>query len=250
MDTPKEREKEYFDKAFAEGTRVRTSKFYSITQSSRDYYQTHILSNCRGKHVLEYGCGSGMFSVVVSRLAAQVTGIDLSEVAINRARETAEQHGAKKISFHVMDAESLTFADNAFDLICGIGILHHLDLARSFSELARTLKPNGQAIFMEPLNHNPAIRLYRKMTPTLRTRDEHPLVMKDLELAKAYFAGIETRFFYLLALLAVPFRNLASFLPLLESLEAVDRRVFRLVPYMRRHAWTVVMVLSNPKKRR
>ena len=42
----------------------------------------------------------------------------------------------------------MSFADNSFDLICGTGILHHLDIHAAFHEISRTLRPDGIAVFV------------------------------------------------------------------------------------------------------
>lgn len=42
-------------------------------------------------------------------------------------------------------------------------------------------------MFFEPLGHNLLINLYRRLTPELRTEDEHPLVACDLERLVNYF---------------------------------------------------------------
>ena len=67
---------------------------------------------------------------------ARVTGIDISPVAVEqgRSRAAAEQV-SDQVTFEVMDAESLQFPDGTFDLVCGSGVLHHLDLTR---EIRRT----------------------------------------------------------------------------------------------------------------
>ena len=38
--------------------------------------------------------------------------------------------------------------------------------------------PGGLAVFMEPLGRNPLINRYRRLTLTLRTVDEYPLMME------------------------------------------------------------------------
>jgi len=44
----------------------------------------------------------------------------------------------------------------------------------------------GSAIFIDPLGHNPAINMFRRSTPDLRTEDEHPLLLEDFRLAGRY----------------------------------------------------------------
>lgn len=134
-------------------------------------------TNAEGKSVLEYGCGTGsLINLSLGARAKKTTGIDISEVVIGQAKQKYEKEVATgKVSFQVMDAEALEFSDSTFDLICGKSILHHLDLQKCYTEISRVLKSEGKAIFLEPLGHNPIINLYRKVTPKLRTVDEHPL---------------------------------------------------------------------------
>jgi SAM-dependent methyltransferase len=177
-----------------------------------------------------------------------VTGIDISETAIAQARERAAREGAPgNLTLRVMNAEALDFPAHSFDLICGVAILHHLDLDRAYGEIARTLKPGGRAVFLEPLGHNPVINLYRRMTPSLRTADEHPLLARDLRLADRYFGERQTHFFTLNSLLAVPFRNTPFFSRLLDACDAADRVLFRAIPPARRLAWQVVIELAQPR---
>ena len=70
-----------------------------------------------------------------------MTGVDISPVAIQRYREILNQHSVADGGGCVMNGEGLAFRDESFDLICGMGILHHLNLDASFRELSRTLKP-------------------------------------------------------------------------------------------------------------
>jgi SAM-dependent methyltransferase len=178
---------------------------------------------------------------------ALVTAIDISDVAIQQAKEHARREGVD-LTCRRMDAERLEFPDNSFDLVCGVAILHHLDLEKACACLARVMAPGGHAVFMEPLGHNPAINLYRRLTPQLRTTDEHPLLMKDLRTAERYFARVENHFFTLQPLLAVPFRRTRIFRRLLKALESADRLLFTVCPPARRLAWQVVIVLGQPRK--
>jgi SAM-dependent methyltransferase len=150
------------------------------------------------------------------------------------------------VTFEVMDAEHLTFPDASFDVICGSGILHHLDLARANTEIARCLAPQGEAVFVEPLGHNPAINAYRRFTPGLRTPDEHPLRMADFAAMRRSFGDVDVRYYALAALAAVPLRNRPSFPKMLERLEHFDATLFRRVPAVRRYAWYSRIVLRDP----
>ncbi|MBI2504375.1 MAG: class I SAM-dependent methyltransferase [Candidatus Latescibacteria bacterium] len=241
-----EREAAFHDRAFAERTRSAAGKFYAVTASSKGLYRELILRDCAGREVLEYGCGTGSHAFELAARGARVAGIDISPEGIAQARRRAAAEGLEdRLCLQVMDAEALEFPDQRFDLVCGSGILHHLDLERALAELCRVLKPGGRAVFFEPLGHNPLIALYRRLTPRLRSADEHPLRWGELQLIARHFARARFCFFHLSSLLAVPFRRLPGFGVLLGGLEALDRLLFR-VPFLRKQAWIVVVELEGP----
>ena len=248
MTTRQEREREFHDRAFGEGTRKSADRFYSIERRSKDFYLEQLSRQCQDEDVLEYGCGPGSAAFFVAEHGARVTGIDISPVAIETATEEGVARGLEdRLRFEVMDAEKLGFDDDSFGIVCGTGILHHLDLDLAYSEIARVLRPGGHAIFVEPLGHNPAINFYRRRTPHLRTEDEHPLLISDLEHASRYFGGVGSHFFHLFTLLAVPARSRSRFDGLVTLLGRLDDALFRFVPQSRRHAWLVTLILSDPQ---
>jgi SAM-dependent methyltransferase len=256
MEARLERELQFHNKRFASGTRgadkpggfADVEKFYSVVERSRSHYWESIQEGCEGKRILEYGCGTGSHAFALAKKGARVTGIDISDVAVEKARRQAEAEQIQGLDFVAMNAEELTLADNTFDLICGTAILHHLDMTKAFPELARTLKPEGRAVFVEPLGHNPVINLYRRLTPGVRTPDEHPLLMRDFKLAQRWFHQLDIRYFHLFSLCAVPFRRHRSFGSLLRWFDDIDAGLFRAAPFLRRYAWATVVHLSHPVK--
>src|SRR5205807_1094253 len=112
----------------------------------------------------------------------------IAEGQVVEATQRAEAAGlADRVDFLVDDAHATTFPDDSFDLIVGVAILHHLDLEVALREIRRVLRPGGRAVFLEPLWHNPLLRLGRRLTPSARTPDEHPLTVQDWELCHAIF---------------------------------------------------------------
>jgi len=249
MTTRKQREIEFHNKRFKAETRNNTQKYYVVDSKDQLFYQSLLTKYCKNRKVLEYGCGKGSLTGYLLRCQALTTGIDISDVAIDVAQETFKrQVMEKKVTFRVMDAENLQFDSDSFDVVCGKSILHHLDLDKCYAQIGKVLKPDGKAIFLEPLGHNPVINWYRRHTPHLRTKDEHPLLMRDLLLAREYFNDTEFYFFRLFSLLAVPFRNTAFVKPLLNALNRFDELVIDSFPFMKKYSWIVIMVLSNPKR--
>ena len=241
-----EREREFHNKEFAEGDRLKINSIYQTTRASTSLFMEILDKTVRGKKVLEFGCGQNSYAVWMAERGAEVVGIDISDEAIEQMRErVSTQSISDKVSFLRMNAEQLEFPDRSFDVIAGRAILHHLDLEKSLSEISRTLRPGGIALFVEPLGHNPVINAYRNRTPELRTPDEHPLVMNDLRLAEKHFGKVTAHYFHLASLAATPFANTRFFGTVLSVLEHFDRAIFKLLPFLRKHAWAVVLVFTK-----
>jgi ubiquinone/menaquinone biosynthesis C-methylase UbiE len=72
-----------------------------------------------GKEVLDVGAGTGALSfLMLEEGAAKVTCGDISEYMLAQCRKKAAEkgYGKERIDFRVLDAESLPFADNSFDV--------------------------------------------------------------------------------------------------------------------------------------
>lgn len=240
------REQEFHNQIFNDKTRKVTDKFYSIFSLIEQKYVKLLSQNAQGKKYLEYGCGEGSSAFIIAKNGGLVTGIDISDFAIEQARQKAINEELT-IDFRHMNAEALEFEDQSFDFICGSGIIHHLDIDKSYREINRVLIHNGEAIFMEPMGHNALINWYRNRTPQLRTEDEHPLLRKDLKMLNTYFDKVDLSFYFLSSLIAILFRNTFIFKPLLKVMHAIDRSIFTLFPFMRWQAWFVLIKVKKPK---
>jgi ubiquinone biosynthesis O-methyltransferase len=99
----------------------------------------------KGARVLDIACGSGFGSSYLIRKGAEsVTGVDLSEEAINIAKNNFQKRG---LTFQVGTAEDLPFADNSFDIITSMGTIDHMnDPALFLRHAQRVLQPGGYFI--------------------------------------------------------------------------------------------------------
>lgn len=245
-----QREQEFQDARIIEedAARQAADKYYILMRRPRQRYTSRVLELACGRRLLEYGCSDGEATRAWASEGAFTTGIDLSPEAIRVARERASSAGLE-IRYEVMNAEAMTFADREFDVIAGTGILHHLDLERAYAEIARVLTDDGHAVFIEPLGHNPLINLYRRLTPAMRSEDEHPLQVGDLRLASSFFEHVDCRYDNLFTLAAVPLRNTPLFRPLYAALRALDSTLFALLPFTRRYAWMAMIECAHPRRR-
>ena len=152
--------------------------------------------------------------------------------------------GIVNAKFDVINAEELEFEDAAFDVIFGSGIIHHLDVPRAYSELSRVLAPGGSAVFVEPLGHNPLIRVFRNRTPELRTPDEHPLVKSNYLLAREYFDRIDVTLYGLATLAAIPVLRTGIAGPVISAGKMIDRVLLRR-PGIRWWAWYSLLIFGK-----
>ena len=241
------REREYHNQRFADDSEreTRVGRFYSAIRYGFDLYRTKVSAAARARRVLEYGCGTGSLAFGLTAQAAQVIGIDISDVAIEQARHTAAARDLNNVQFVVDNAEAMQLPDKHVDVVVGSGIVHHLDIPKSMSEVRRVLSNGGVAIFAEPLAHNPVLNWYRNRTPELRSADEHPLTVADLRSMARGFASIKVTYFGLVA----PLLGLFSADAKSESLTTrfvwwLDRMLCR-IPGLNRYAWYCLIELKN-----
>jgi len=246
-----ERERAWHDDRFANkparGIAVQ-SFTQGLTLEALNRVYRVVKSNCVGKDVLDYGCSMGEGTLLIRKYGARsVSGIDISPVAVEQARAAARREDVDHVAFHVMNAEVLEFPDHSFDVVFGIAILHHLELDKAYAEIARVLRPDGMAVFLEPLGHNMFINAVRKATPGSHTRDEHPLRARDLRKCDRYFGEVDLEFVNLLTLLAAPLVALPGRETLRRVLNSADSALFRVLPASGRYAWNVVMTMRRPQ---
>jgi ubiquinone/menaquinone biosynthesis C-methylase UbiE len=97
-----------------------------------------------GSNILEAGCGTGQMSIILSRYARQIYGIDLSKGSLIEAKQFINSNDIKSVHLFRMNIFKLFFEENTFDVIISNGVLHHTYNPKlAFSKLVRVLKPGG-----------------------------------------------------------------------------------------------------------
>ncbi len=208
------------------------------------------------QRLLDFGCGHGTYSVLFAHLGYRVTGFDVSPRNVEAARALAARYGmSERTRFDVGVAEALDYPSSHFDIVVGIDILHHVEVASAAAECLRVLKPEGIAVFKEPV----AVPLFDRLRNTrlgcaIRpkemsfdrhiTEDERKLTPADLRLIAAMCSVEEHRFRLLSRLDALSgerFKTVAS----ASRLEIVDGHLMRVLPMLRVFGGSVVLLCRH-----
>ena len=100
----------------------------------------------KGKKLLEVGCGFGTDLVSFAKGGAKVTGIDISDNAVELARKNME---LRRVPGEVlqMNGEDLNFRDNSFDAVYSHSpICYTPHPEKMVEEMHRVLKAGGEAV--------------------------------------------------------------------------------------------------------
>lgn len=132
------------------------SEFYDVKgflegNTSLKSIELALLGDLRGKSILHLQCHFGQDTISLARMGAEATGVDLSDTAINNARQLAEK-AKMAAEFICCDLYSLPLhLDRQFDLVfTSYGTIGWLpDLDKWAKIVARYLKPGGRFIFVE-----------------------------------------------------------------------------------------------------
>jgi SAM-dependent methyltransferase len=207
----------------------------------------HQLGDVTGMRVVDFGCGSGANTALLTGRGAHVWAIDISEDLLRLGRRRLAVSGRDgAATFIAGSAHDLPFPDASIDVVFGIAILHHLDLDLVSREVRRVLKPGGRAIFQEPVRNSPVIRFVRSLIP-YRAPDispyERPLTDAELQRFASGFRGCAVRAF------ALPHVQVGQVLPVVKNywraLYTLDRRMLQRLPWLARYASIRVIALTK-----
>lgn len=157
-----------------------------------------------GARVADLGCGSGVFTELLSRAGYDCTGVDISPKLVALGRRKYPM-----VEFIEGDIEHLPFPSGSFDGVMLSGVVHHLpDPSRCAAEVARVLRPGGKFMAFDPNRMNPFMYLYRDRTSPLYssvgvTENERPVLAREvaavferagLRVSSHYLSGLAYRY--------------------------------------------------------
>lgn len=104
-----------------------------------------------GLKLLDIGCGGGLICEPMTRLGADVSGVDASEKNIKTAALHAEQSGLE-IDYRASTAESLVENKEQFDVVLALEIIEHVvDPDAFIASCSNLVKPDG-VLIMSTIN--------------------------------------------------------------------------------------------------
>jgi SAM-dependent methyltransferase len=107
---------------------------------------------------LDIATGAGHVALALTQRLAHAVAGDLTPQMLGVARGLARDRNITNLSFAVMRAEALPFADAKFDLVTCRIAPHHFDDVRAFvTESARVLRPGGRFALVDNISPDPAI---------------------------------------------------------------------------------------------
>jgi SAM-dependent methyltransferase len=137
-----------------------------------------ILPAIHNLDVLDFGCGSGRFSIILSREARRVIGLDITPEMIQIAKK---ENGAKNIHYGMIDGAKLPLKDGSIDFILTVWVLQYAAREQKvyreiIKEFKRVLKPRGKFFALEQVSFADESKLLPECTLRL---DDYLGVMEN-----------------------------------------------------------------------
>lgn len=178
-----------------------------------------------GDSVLDFGCGTGWSSIMLTRIGAEVIGVDVAPSALDVGRNAAAreltpaQHA--RLSLRTFDGVRIDVEDGAMDFVVVFDAFHHLPNPMAIlAEFSRVLSPHGRFGFAEPgVGHAEA--------EDSVAESAHGILEEDLDLEQLYRSAI-----------AAGFQELDLAIPALEP-EAFTLPMERMRSFLRGRSWLV-----------
>ena len=140
---------------------VGSKEYFDEVEARKYFVEPHIppfadFARWAGKSVLEIGCGLGTDATNFARAGARYTGVDVSDVSLELARQRFDVYGLQG-DFHLGNAEELerVLPPAGFDLVYSFGVIHHTPHPRAVIDAARRLiRPDGELRIMLYARHS------------------------------------------------------------------------------------------------
>ncbi|HSD43873.1 MAG TPA: methyltransferase domain-containing protein [Burkholderiales bacterium] len=145
------------ERVYSAYSRVYDRVFGKVFQDSRVVLAAAIDAR-PGQRVLEVGVGTGLLLPLYAGRCS-VSGIDLSEGMLAKARERVEELDLPGVTLERMDAGAMNFADDSFDTAVAAYVVTAVPDHRAvMNEMVRVVRPGGRILLLNHfVNGSPAL---------------------------------------------------------------------------------------------
>src|SRR5205814_3213798 len=178
-----------FDRATVEHAYDRWAPIYDLVFGgvfSKGRKAAIAATNKIGGRVLEVGVGTGI-SLPLYAAHLRIFGTDISELMLEKAKKRVDELGLKNVEgLAVMDAESLEFPDDSFDVVMAQYVVTAVpNPEKALDEFARVLRPGGELIILTRVSADAGMRRFieQRLQPVVR-----PLGFRPAEFAWSRYA--------------------------------------------------------------
>jgi SAM-dependent methyltransferase len=121
------------------------SPYIGGIQGTRNLLEKLTIERSTDFRVLEIGCATGFTSCMLGEeYGCRVTGIDISDILVEKATERATKRGLEDVQFQQADAQDLPFEDDTFDAVFGVAVTALVpDSHKALTEFHRVVRPGG-----------------------------------------------------------------------------------------------------------
>jgi SAM-dependent methyltransferase len=177
----------------------------------------------KGDRVLDFGCGTGWTSLMLAKMGAEVTGMDIAPAALEIAKEAGS--AMANLRFLEFPGERIPAENESFDFVILFEAFHHLpNRLTILNEIYRVLSPHGILGFAEPgVGHSQGEIAHAEL--------EKGVLEQDIDLEQLYRSALSSGFQDLEILvppvtpknLTLPIRRLRWYLRGLSFLLSADQ---------------------------
>ncbi len=113
----------------------------------------------RSDKVLDIATGNGFLAFEFANRVSEVTGCDMTRDMIDIAESIRDDRKLANVTFEMMDAESLRFADGSFDIVsCRFAFHHFTNPGKVISKMVRVCKDRGTIVIVDGLSSEDAAK--------------------------------------------------------------------------------------------
>lgn len=207
----------------------------------------------RCESVLDYGCGTGEWGVMMATEGARAALLDLSPVGVEIGLRRARASGVgDRVRGFARDAGDLScFVDSEFDLIyAGAAVHHTMKYPNALAELLRVLKPGGVLVLAEGYGNNPFLNVARRLRAHLGGEPEEAgegIIFSEehVETLRRRMSRVDITPLNLFAMSKRLFRGRfesPGVRRVMGLLETLDAAVLRVAPFLKRYCGELVVV--------